>query len=245
MTAHEYGLINNVDSIIHTFGSVGRGVGQFEHPRAASACSFLNEATNKIETFIAITDTGNSRIQILFQNGMALRNLGNGNGEGPNQLDNPGGLDWGGAESNDPSLVVADQNNHRIQVWVDKGSEHLGNESCYGKFGAVTKKKDISRASTTHQKKKKEQKEKDLDAKREIGADYDGQFTAELHQLQLNKPGGVCWVESGSGNNWLVVADTSNNRLQFLDLDSGYIRVLCGREKVLAPTSVVYHNGWR
>lgn len=49
-----------------------------------------------------------------------LRALGDGNGAGPGQLDNPNGLDWGGAEVNEPNLAVADQNNHRIQVNKNK-----------------------------------------------------------------------------------------------------------------------------
>jgi hypothetical protein len=69
-----------------------------------------------------------------------------------------------------------------------------------------------------------------------LGADYGGYLTASLSQLKLNRPGGVSWVESGYGHNWIVIADTFNNRIQFADLDNGYVRVLCGRDKVLTPS---------
>jgi hypothetical protein len=69
MTAHEYGLIDTTDAIIHEFGSYGRGVGQFDHPMAASSCSYQND-NGKWETVVAVSDAGNSRIQILLQNGL-------------------------------------------------------------------------------------------------------------------------------------------------------------------------------
>lgn len=74
MTAHEYGIIDSVDAILHKFGAVGRGNGQFDHPLAASSCTYVNDS-GKNETIIAVSDAGNARIQILLQNGLVFSSL--------------------------------------------------------------------------------------------------------------------------------------------------------------------------
>mmetsp|Transcript_46918 Transcript_46918/g.106229 ORF Transcript_46918/g.106229 Transcript_46918/m.106229 type:complete len:1074 (-) Transcript_46918:242-3463(-) len=226
MIAHEYGNLETPKVQVHKFGGRGGRLGWFDKPTGACAVS-VSKGRGAERTYIAVSEAGNQRVQVMRNDGSFVRFVGREGKSGTN-LVYPTGCDFGGAEAMDPGLAVADRDQHRVQIFPSCGERECGEHNMFGRLG------EVGTAGKS---------------KRTAGSappgDYNGYLTANLEDLRLNKPGGVCWVEGDEGHNWLVVADTGNNRLQLLDLDSGVLRVLCGRERVVSPSMVAYHNGWR
>jgi hypothetical protein len=231
MIAHEYGLLDHAGAVVRAFGGDGQRLGQFDGARAATACSVprlggLGGGSNKRDQLVAVSEAGSCRVQIFrASDGAPVRELDN--------LNNPGQVDFGGSDYlDDPSLLCADRDNHRIQVWRGTGDQFVASYGTEGEVGG---------SSGTGGGKKDTQ----VKGRAKMGADYNGALACELSELKLSHPGGACWCESDEGANAMVVADSGNHRLQLLDLDRGTVRVLAGRDKVTAPSMVCYHNGWR
>ena len=235
MIANEYGLIDRADAVVRTFGGSGLGLGQFDGVKAVAACSvpkfggLVGGAKARIQ-LIAVSEANNCRVQIFRAvDGAPVRDLSAaGHTEDSElELDNPGQVDFGGSEfEEDPSLLVADRSHHRIHVWRGAGEQFV---ATYGVDSDLGSKKGGTK----------------IQGRPPMRADYNGALACDLEDLKMSSPGGACWCEMDEGCNMIVVADSGNHRLQLLDLDSGTVRVLAGRDKVTAPSMVCYHNGWR
>jgi len=235
MIANEYGLIDRADAVVRTFGGNGLGLGQFDGVKAVAACSvpkfggLLGGSKARMQ-LVAVSEANNCRVQIFrAADGAPVRDLSAaGHTEDSElELNNPGQVDFGGSEfEDDPSLLVADRSHHRIHVWRGAGEQFVAS---YGMDSDPGSKKGG----------------KKVEGRPTMRADYNGALACDLEELKMSTPGGACWCEADEGCNMIVVADSGNHRLQLLDLDSGTVRVLAGRDKVTAPSMVCYHNGWR
>ena len=93
-----------------SFGQQGSSAGMFSNPWGVA----VNEKNE-----IAVTETGNHRIQVFSSNGNHLRSFGR-------QGDQQGEFDWlAGIVFYNDSIIVADCRNHRVQLFSGQG-EYLG-----------------------------------------------------------------------------------------------------------------------
>ena len=93
-----------------SFGQEGSSAGMFNKPWGVA----VNERNE-----IAVTETGNNRIQVLSSNGTHLRSFGR---KGNNQ----GEFDWpAGIAFHNDNIIVLDGANHRVQLFSDQG-KYLG-----------------------------------------------------------------------------------------------------------------------
>jgi len=232
MLAHEYSVLDTPDAVTKTFGGPGRGILAFNNVKGSAVVQIPSKVQyTQPEYIVAVSDAGNNRVQVFTDSGEHLRNLGNPNGDPddePGGFDMPGGLCFGGAETLDPQLAVADQNNHRVQLFRSFGERMLP-DAILGREGDVKEQSGVGGRAG-------------MDPSR---PDYGGCLTTTAGNLRLNRPGGCCWVEEDEKRNMLVVSDSGNHRLQLVDLDSGAVRVLCGKELLSGPTAIAFHNGWR
>jgi len=90
-----------------SFGRLGSATGMLNGPRGVA----VNERNE-----IAVTDTGNHRIQVFSSDGTYLRSFG-AKGDKQAQLDCPAGI----AFDNNGHIVVVDSDNHRVQVFSEQG----------------------------------------------------------------------------------------------------------------------------
>ena len=93
-----------------SFGQEGSSAGMFNKAWGVA----VNERNE-----IAVTETGNNRIQVLSSNGTHLRSFGR---KGNNQ----GEFDWpAGTAFHNDNIIVVDNGNHRVQLFSDQG-KYLG-----------------------------------------------------------------------------------------------------------------------
>ena len=89
-----------------SFGREGSSAGMFSKPWGVA----VNE-----ENEIAVTETGNYRIQVFSSNGTHLRSFGR-------KGDQQGELNWpAGIAFHNDNIIVADSDNHRVQLFSDQG----------------------------------------------------------------------------------------------------------------------------
>ena len=89
--------------LVRTFGSEGRGKGEFKCPRGI--------AVSPDDHHLYISDTNNHRVQVFTLEGQYVRKFGT------DQLKHPYGL----TVTSDGSVLVADRNNNRVAVFDKKG----------------------------------------------------------------------------------------------------------------------------
>ena len=94
-----------------SFGLKGSSAGMFSNPWGVA----VNEGNE-----IAVTETGNHRIQVFSSNGTHLRSFGK-IGDQQGEFDWPAGIVF----VNDSIIIVADCKNHRVQLFSGQG-EYLG-----------------------------------------------------------------------------------------------------------------------
>ena len=94
-----------------SFGLKGSSAGMFSNPWGVA----VNEGNE-----IAVTETGNHRIQVFSSNGTHLRSFGK-KGDQQGEFDWPAGIVF----LNDSIIIVADCKNHRVQLFSGQG-EYLG-----------------------------------------------------------------------------------------------------------------------
>ena len=90
-----------------SFGGEGSSAGMFNAPWGVA----VNERNE-----IAVTDSGNNRVQIFSSDGTYLRSFGSGGGQ-EEEFNEPTGI----AYLNNGNIVVADFGNHRLQIFTGQG----------------------------------------------------------------------------------------------------------------------------
>ena len=100
-----------------SFGKPGSGAGMLNRP-----CGVAVNERNEI----AVTDSGNSRIQVFISDGTVLRSFGT-KGDKQGKFNLPRGI----AFDKNGNIIVADCGNHRVQCFSEHG-EHLNTFSSKG-----------------------------------------------------------------------------------------------------------------
>lgn len=116
-------LVVEPDGTRRQVGGPGYGAGEFLHPRGLAILA--HPATGRERLYVC--DAGNHRIQVLTLDGVPETAFG-GFGDGPAQFNAPTDIvvarprvGAAGGSSDDPLLVVADERNHRVQVFDPDG----------------------------------------------------------------------------------------------------------------------------
>jgi len=91
-----------------SFGQLGSAAGMLKYPWGVA----VNERNE-----IAVTDTGNHRVQLFSSDGTYLRSLGK-KGDKQGKFDNPCGLAF---DPKDGNIFVVDRENHRVQLFSEQG----------------------------------------------------------------------------------------------------------------------------
>ena len=123
---HQIRVYNDQGKQVASWGSKGRGEGNFDHPTGLALGA---------ESHLYVVDSGNSRIQVFTTEGQFLRGWGS-EGSGNGQFRNPKGV----AVEKAGKVYVADQGNCRIQVFNSKGRfiTKLGSEGiAEGEFSLI------------------------------------------------------------------------------------------------------------
>ena len=92
---------------VESFGQYGSAAGILDGPRGVA----VNERDE-----IAVTDSGNNRIQVFSSDGTCLRSFGR-EGDKQGEFNFPAGI----AFDNNGHIIVADRHNHRVQVFSEQG----------------------------------------------------------------------------------------------------------------------------
>ncbi|MFQ5811810.1 MAG: flippase activity-associated protein Agl23 [Anaerolineae bacterium] len=194
-----------------TWGSQGKGNGQFQDPRGIA----VDEAGN-----VYVADSGNHRIQKFDSNGQFLTQWGS-EGDGPGQFKEP----WGIAVDAEGHVYVADTWNHRIQKFDAEGNflRQWGSfrdtgGAAVGDGGFFWGPRDIGidAAGNVYVT--------DTGNKRVQVFGPDGQFLDQwggfgVEDGLMDEPVGVAIDEEGN----IYVADTWNQRVQKFDQDLKFV----------------------
>ena len=100
---HRIAVFSQEGELFCTFGTRGRGKGEFQWPSSLAASPDGHH--------LYVSDCGNHRFQVFTLEGQYVRDFGTG------QLKYPCGL----TVTSDGSVLVADSNNNRIAVFDNKG----------------------------------------------------------------------------------------------------------------------------
>jgi uncharacterized protein (TIGR03663 family) len=188
-----------------TWGSQGKGNGQFQDPRGIA----VDEAGN-----VYVADSGNHRIQKFDSGGQFITQWGS-EGDGPGQFKEP----WGIAVDGDGNVYVADTWNHRIQKFDADGSFLLQWGSfrdtggvAVGAEGLFWGPRDIATDAAGNVYVT------DTGNKRVQVFDSGGQFLDQwggfgVEDGQMDEPVGIAIDQEGN----IYLADTWNQRVQKFD----------------------------
>jgi len=187
---------------ILTWGSQGKGNGQFQDPRGIA----VDEEGN-----IYVVDSGNHRIQKFDSNGKFLIQWGS-QGTEPGQFQEP----WGIAVDAEGTVYVADTWNHRVQKFdadgtflLQWGSYRSTGGTAVGEEGFFWGPRDIAIDATG------KVYVTDTGNKRVQVFDPSGKFLAQwggfgVEDGQMDEPVGIAIDEEG----YIYMADTWNQRVQ-------------------------------
>jgi len=189
------------------WGSLGSGQGQFRSPLAV--------AQSPISNLTYVLDSGNGRIQY-FNPGGGYRGEFGTLGSGPAQLSaTASGMSIGP----DGRVVVADTGNHRIQAYTAEGV-HLRSTGTFGSaLGQLNQPRD-ARVGVAGLAVVVETGNHRIQAFDVATADARaiGVFgTLGQGDLQFSSPTGALYTD----DHLLIVADSGNNRIQFIQLAYG------------------------
>ena len=194
-----------------TWGSQGKGQGQFQDPRGIA----VDEAGN-----VYVADSGNHRIQVFDSGGKFLIQWGS-EGDGPGQFKEP----WGIAVDAAGHVYVADTWNHRIQKFDAEGT-FLRQWGSYGATGGAAVGEEgffwgprdiaVDAAGNVYAT--------DTGNKRVQVFDSDAEFLDQWGGLGvedglMDEPVGIATDEEGN----IYVADTWNQRVQKFDQDLEFV----------------------
>jgi len=189
-----------------TFGSKGSGIGQFSYPTGIAVDGEGN---------IAVFDRDNFRVQVhRLSDGACIRTIGS-EGSGNGQFGGGDGACGGVAFDSEGNLVVADCNNHRVQVlrYSDGkhlrtiGSERAGARQFYGPTGVAFDAAGHIVVVERYNHRVQVLRYSDGAHVRTIGSSGRGNG-------QLYCPYGGISID---GDGRIVVADTLNHRVQVLE----------------------------
>lgn len=182
-----------------SWGSQGRGRGQFDEPRGIA----LDQAG-----FIYVVDTKNNRVQKFDTGGNVVAVFGSA-GSGNGEFKDPGGI----AVGPDGSVYVADTWNHRIQQFDQRGTFlRAWTDEFFGPRGVAVAADGTIFVTDTGNKRVKVYDR----AGRRI-RDWGGEGSEPGKFIE---PVGIAINAAGE----LVVADTGNHRLQFFTPDGEFVR---------------------
>ena len=100
---HRIAVFSQEGELVRTFGSEGRGKGEFKYPRGVTV--------SPDDHHLYVSDTNNHQVQVFTLEGQYVREFGTA------QLKSPFGL----TVTSDGSVLVADRDNNRVAVFDKKG----------------------------------------------------------------------------------------------------------------------------